>query len=62
MEVPSDLINGTPVAETQLCLSGGDFGAGNVTFNPFYNSVFDRDGNVSQANFELANPTNLMSG
>ena len=54
-----DLINGTPGSDSAYALSGGDFGAGNCFFNPFGNSVFDRDGNVSQANLELANPTEL---
>ena len=56
-----DLINGTPGSgNSAYASSGGDFGAGNCYFfNPFGSSVFDRDGNVSQANLELANPTEL---
>jgi len=45
---------------TAYATSGGDFGAGSCYFfNPFGNTVWERDGTLGQSNLELANPKEL---
>ncbi len=56
-----DPFNGVPgEGNAAYASSGGDFAAGSCYFfNPFGNSVWERDGSLGQSDLELANPAEL---